>query len=117
MTADTPGDRKRSFVRHVVESRRADEPVVFEAEGVTIEYDDRRIRLVVDDAERDRLETLLETYHVFKIKQPETRKADNGVVYLSAVTDAKHAADFLESLFSDVYRLESGYELTASDGT
>jgi len=112
---DTPDDRKRSFVRRVVESRRTDEPVVFEAEGAEIDYDDRRIRLRVEPAERERLEALLEAYHVFKIKQPETRKADDGVVYLSAVTDAKHAADFLEALFSDVYRLGNGYELAVSD--
>ncbi len=117
MPAETPDDRKRSFVRHVVESRRTDEPVGFEAEGVAIEYDDRRIRLTVEAAERERLEALLEAYHVFKIKQPETRKADDGVVYLSAVTDAKHAADFLEALFSDVYRLGNDYELVTSNGT
>ncbi len=111
MAADTPDDRKRSFVRRIVEARRADESAVFEAEGVTIEYDDRIIRLEVGSAQRDRLEELLGAYRVFKIKQPETRKAEDGVVYLSAVTDAKHAADFLESLFRDVHELREGYEL------
>ena len=115
MAADTPEDRKRSLVRRIVEARRADEPVAFEAEGVTIGYDDRIIRLEVGSAERELLGELLGAYHVFKIKQPETRKADDGVVYLSAVTDAKHAADFLESLFSDVYGLDRGYELAVSD--
>lgn len=111
MTADTPGDRKRSFVRRIVESRRADESVVFEAEDAVIEYDDRTLRLELESDERDRLEELLGAYHVFKIKQPETRKAADGVVYLSAVTDAKHAADFLEAIFRDVYGLSESYEL------
>ena len=111
MTADSPGDRKRSFVRRIVEARRASEPVVFEAGDAAIEYDDRSLRLELGSAERDRLEELLGAYHVFKIQQPETRKADPGVVYLSAVTDAKHAADFVEALFREVYALDEEYEL------
>ena len=110
MTADSPDDRKRSFVRRIVEARGASESVVFEANEATIEYDDRSLRLELTSAEQDRLEGLLETYHVFKIEQPQTRKADPGVVYLSAVTDAKHAADFIEALFRDVYGLAAGYE-------
>jgi hypothetical protein len=111
MAADTPGGRKRSFVRRIVESRRAGESVVFEAGGATIGYEDRTLRVELTSDERDRLEELLEAYHVFKIKQPETRKADGSIVYLSAVTDAKHAADFVEALFRDVYGLSEAYEL------
>jgi hypothetical protein len=111
MAADTPGDRKRSFVRRIVESRQANRAVVFEADGTAIEYENRTLRLELTPDERDRLDERLEAYHVFKIKQPETRKADESVVYLSAVTDAKHAADFLEALFRDVYTLSEGYEL------
>jgi hypothetical protein len=111
MAADSPGGRKRSFVQRIVEARRTGAPVVFAADGVTIEYEDRTLRLELTPGERDRLEDLLEAYHVFKIEQPETRKADEGVVYLSAVTDAKHAADFLEALFREVYTLEEGYQL------
>ena len=109
--ADTPGDRKREFVRRIVESRRADEPVVFEAEGVTVEYEDRAIRLEATPAERERLEGLLEAYRVFKTEQPETRKAPDGVRYLSAVTDAKRVADFREALFREVYERPERYEL------
>jgi len=69
------------------------------------------MRLELTSAERDRLETLLDAYRVFKIKQPETRKADDGIVYLSAVTDAKHAADFIEALFREVYGNDADYEL------
>ena len=111
MAADSPGDRKRSFVRRIVASRQAEESVRFETDDAAIEYDDRRLRLELTPKERDRLEELLESYHVFKIKQPETTKADSGVVYLSAVTDAKHAADFLEALFREVYGFDKGYEL------
>ncbi|MCQ4333875.1 hypothetical protein KM295_10350 [Natronomonas sp. F2-12] len=111
MTDDSPGDRKRSFVRRILEARRTEEPVIFEARDAAIEYDDRSLRLELTAGERDRLEALLEAYHVFKIEQPATRKADDGVVYLSAVTDAKHAADFLEALFREVYGFEEHYEL------
>ncbi|MEF8778928.1 MAG: hypothetical protein V5A36_08450 [Natronomonas sp.] len=111
MTADTPGDRKQFFVRRIIESRQASESVVFEAEGATVEYEDRTLRVELSSDERDRLDESLEAYHVFKIKQPETRKADESIVYLSAVTDAKHAADFVEVLFRDVYELSEEYEL------
>jgi hypothetical protein len=113
VTADTPGDRKRSFVRRIVEARRTEEAVVFETEAgdAAVAYDDRSLRLELTAEERDRLEELLGSYRVFKIRQPETRKADDGVVHLSAVTDAKRAADFLEALFREVYGLDEKYEL------
>ncbi len=111
MPADTPEGRKRSFVRRIGEARRTGESVVFEADDAAIEYDDRMLRLELTADERDRLEELLEVYHVFKIAQPATRKAPNGMVYLSAVTDAKHAADFLEAVFRDVYGFSERYEL------
>lgn len=76
-----------------------------------VEFDDRTLRLLVDDAQLARLEELLDEYRVFKIQQPATRKAARGVVHLSAVTDAKHTADFLESLFREVYGARDGYEL------
>ena len=114
MTADTPGDRRRLLVSRIVEARRADESVQFGSGDIAIEYHDRVLGLEVSPTERDRLEELLESYHVFKIEQPATRKADDGVVYLSAVTDAKHAADFVEALFREVYGLDEEYELRAS---
>ncbi|MFO7927273.1 MAG: hypothetical protein ACQET5_10130 [Halobacteriota archaeon] len=115
MAADTAEDRRKLLVRRLVESRRIGEPAVFEAGDVEIEYDDRMIRLQLIPDERERLDVLLGAYHVFKLKQPETRKADDGVVYLSAVTDAKHAADFIESLFREVYGFGEGYELRTAE--
>jgi hypothetical protein len=112
MDADDPGARKRVLVQRIVQARKADEAVVFEGVGARVEYEDRTLRLEVDADERARLETVLETYHVFKIEQPATRKADEGVVYLSAVTDPKHAADFVEALFREVYGANEGYELS-----
>lgn len=117
MPAATPGRRRKLLVGRLLESRRDGEPAVFEADGVELEYDDRAIRLELTPDERDRLDALLGAYHVFKLKQPETRKADGGVVYLSAVTDAKHAADFIDSLFRDVYGLGEGYELRTTEST
>jgi len=110
--ATTPEDRRRLVVEAIVAHRReGGDPVAFEAVGHRVEYDDRRLRLELDADERDRLDALLSAYHVFKIKQPDTRKADDEVVYLSAVTDPKHAADFIESLFRDLYGADEGYEL------
>ena len=76
-----------------------------------VTYRNRRLRVEADDDERDRLEALLSEYHVFKVQQPDTRKADEGIVYLSAVTDPKHAADFVEALFREVYGAGREYEL------
>lgn len=111
MAADTPGDRKRHFVRRIVDAERADEPAVFETDGVTVVYDDRTVELELTPDQRARLESLLSEYRVFKLQQPETRKAADGVVYVSAVTDAKHAADFLEAVFREVYGRPRGYEI------
>ena len=116
MAADSPGERRQLLVRRIVESRRRGEATVLRAGDASVEYDDRVLRLDVDADERDRLDSLLSTYHVFKIKQPETRKAAEGVCYVSAVTDAKHAADFLEALFHEVYKRGEGYELRAESG-
>ena len=69
------------------------------------------LRLEVGGDERRRLEALLEEYHVFKIEEPATRKAEEEVVHLSAVTDPKHAADFVESVFREAYGADEGYEL------
>lgn len=88
--------------------------LVVEAAGRTVTYQNQSIRLSVDDAERERLEALCADYHVFKVAQPATRKAPDGVVSLSAVTDAKHAADFLEALFREVYELDDRYHLEIS---
>jgi hypothetical protein len=116
MAADTPGERRQLLVRRIVESRRRGEATVFRAGDASVEYDDRTLRLEADPDERGRLDSLLSSYHVFKIKQPETRKAAEDVYYLSAVTDAKHAADFLEALFREVYGRGEGYELGAETG-
>jgi hypothetical protein len=112
MAAQTPGERKQLLVRRLVEARRNDESAVFEAADVSLRYDDRTLRIELDAEERDRLSGLLDAYHVFKIQQPETRKAGDGIVYLSAVTDAKHAADFIDALFVDVYGHGEEYTLT-----
>ncbi len=106
-SATTPSDRRTLLVRRIV----ADSGFEIDAAGTTVEYDERTIRLEVDDEQRQRLEALLAEYAVFKIQQPETRKAPGGVVYLSAVTDPKYAADFLDSLFRSVYGADEGYEL------
>ena len=110
--ATTPVDRRRLVVEAIVAHRReGGDPIVFEGAETRIEYDDRRLRVELGADERDRIESLLSEYHVFKIKQPDTRKADDGVVYLSAVTDPKHAADFVESLFRELYGADEEYEL------
>jgi hypothetical protein len=77
----------------------------------TVEYTDRVLRLELDDAARERLDDLLGAFPVFKLKQPETRKADAGVVYVSVIADAKHAAEFVDAVFREVHDLGECYEL------
>jgi len=112
----TPDDRRQAVVSAIATARRADERVEFVADdtGDRMVFEDRRLRVEV--ADRDRLEALLEEYGVFKVRQPATRKADAGVVYLSAVTDPKHAADFVESLFREVYEAPTDYRLRVEPG-
>jgi hypothetical protein len=78
---------------------------------VRVEYADRLFALEVSTAERDALDEHLGSFPVFKVKQPETRKAPGGTVYVSAIADPKHAADFLEGTFRTVYGLPAEYEL------
>jgi hypothetical protein len=111
MEADDPQSRRTALVKRILEARQRGETVVFEADGDRVEYGDRRLRVELAGDERERLDDVLEAFHVFKPEQPATRKAGDGVVYLSAVTDAKHAADFVEALFREVYGADEGYEL------
>ncbi|CAI50545.2 uncharacterized protein NP_4908A [Natronomonas pharaonis DSM 2160] len=111
MGATDAEGRRRLLVEHILAVRRDGGTVTFVAGDTRVGYEDRRLRLDAAADERERLATLLSEYHVFKIKQPETRTADDGVVYLSAVTDAKHAADFVEALFRTVYGADEDYEL------
>lgn len=110
--ASEPAQRRALIAEAVTAHRRRDsEAAVFEAGDVRVRYADRVIRLDVDPDERDRLDAVLGEFPVFKRKQPETRKAEEGVVYVSAIADAKHAADFLEAAFREVYGRAEGYEL------
>lgn len=125
--ADEPAERRNALVRAIVAHRRGGggdgageegfgagddaDSLVLEGAGRTVTYADRSLRLEVDPAERERLEALCAEYRVFKVAQPETRKAPDGVVYLSAVTDAKHAADFVEAMFREVFEAKRDYEL------
>jgi len=77
----------------------------------TVEYTDRLLRLELDEEGRERLDECLGAFPVFKLKQPETRKADPGVVFVSAIADAKHAAEFVDAVFREVYALGDEYEL------
>lgn len=115
-TADTERDRLVLFVRTVADQRTGGgEGVVFEADAGRAEYDDRTVTLDLSADERERLDALLEDYPVFKLEQPATRKAPEGVVVLSAIADAKHLGDFLESLFREVFEASEGYELRVGD--
>lgn len=111
-SAATPRDRL-SLVADAIATHRNEstERVVLSSGRGRAEYADRLVRLELSDAERDRLDDLLERFHVFKVKQPETRKAPDGVVYISAKADPKHAADFLEGVFRVVYDAPDDYEL------
>lgn len=110
--ATTPTDRRKLVVRAVMAHRKQGTPAVFHADGVRLAYDDRLLELSVSPAARDRLDDLLAEYPVFKLKQPETRKAPQGTVFVSAIADPKHLADFIEDCFVRVYECAAEYALT-----
>ena len=111
-SADTPRDRLRLFVRTVTDQRTGGgDGVAFVAAAGRLEYADRTVTLDLDPAERERLDDLLGRYPVFKYEQPATRKDPEGVVVVSAIADAKHLADFLESVFREVFDAPEGYDL------
>lgn len=107
--ADTPTDRRALYAEAVAASRRrGGERVVFAA------GDDRLVlaedlHFELDGEGRAALDELLGEFPVFKLAQPATRKADEGEVYVSAVTDAKHLADFVDEAFLRVYGHDDGY--------
>lgn len=111
--AAEPGDRRTLLVRAVMDARRSGGTVTLETDAATVEYADRRLRFEVDDDGRAALSELLDDFPVFKVKQPATRKADAGVVYVSAIADPKHVADFVEAAFRRVYDLPEDYGLRA----
>ena len=114
--ADEGGERLALAVDAVATHRaRGSEGAVFEGvdgeRTVRVEYADRLFTLTVSPEESEALSEHLGSFPVFKVKQPETRKAPEGTVYVSAIADPKHAADFLEGTFRTVYGLPADYEL------
>lgn len=88
--------------------------MVFSAGGpvdARLGYEDRLLSLDLSGDERERLAALLDDFPVFKVKRPETRKAPDGTVYVSAIADPKHLADFVEECFRRVFDLEEDYGL------
>lgn len=110
--ADDQGERLGLVAETIAAHReRGSEGAVFEGAGGRVEYADRVLTLELDGPARERLEDLLGEFPVFKIEQPATRKAPEGVVHVSAIADPKHAADFVEGVFRMVYGADEGYEL------
>lgn len=128
MPATSPADRKRLAVRAIARHRAREDGIGFLARAgdreVRLSYTDRTISMDLAEADdatdvgaaRAALDELLASFPVFKLRQPETRKADDGTVYVSALADPKHAADFLEACCRDVFGLGEGYELAVADG-
>jgi hypothetical protein len=131
--SDADAATRRARIAEAITAHRtagSEEPVLFAAEAERdgdrgddgeadsagtrpfVDYHDREITVELTDAERERLDDLLGEFTVFKIAQPATRKAPEGVVHLSAIADPKHAADFVDRLFLDVFAAGAGYELT-----
>lgn len=116
MTADgsDPAERRTAVAKAIVAHRRAgsESPVRLTAPNApTVNYRDREVVVHVDDVERDRLDAVLSEFSVFKLAQPATRKAPDGEVHVSAIADPKHAADFLDRLFLDVFGQPENYDL------
>lgn len=105
--------RHRGSDRVVFEGHPPSDAAAAERDGPAprVEFAERVLRLELDEDERERLDDLLGSFPVFKLKQPETRKADPGVVYASAIADAKHAAEFVDACFRNVHGLGAEYEL------
>ena len=93
--------------------RRGSDGATLRADGHEVRFADRTITLTLTSAERERLDTLLGEFPVFKLDQPATRKAQDGTVSIAAIADPKHAADFLERTFREVHGLEADYTLWA----
>lgn len=125
---DSDAATRRARIAEAITAHRtagSEEPVLFaartgdedgpDATRPFVDYHDREITIELTDAERERLDALLDEFTVFKVAQPATRKASDGVVTVSAIADPKHAADFVDRLFLDVFGANSGYELTVED--
>jgi hypothetical protein len=127
MTATTPTDRRALLARTIAAHRSRDDGATFrgtdgQRRGRVV-YSDRVLELTLPGAEGGpeplasgtdpgaALDAVLAAFPVFKRKQPETRKAPDGTVYVSALADAKHCADFVETVLREVYALDEGYEL------
>jgi hypothetical protein len=118
MTADGESaiERRTRIAEAITAHRRAgsQSPVlvaVAAEDPPYVEYCDREIVVRVEEADRDRLDALLDDFPVFKIAQPATRKAPAGEIHVSAIADPKHAADFLDRLFLDVFERPARYAL------
>lgn len=115
--ASDPAERRALAAEAVIAHReRASEVAVFEGEPpggdpARITYADRVLTLECTDAERGRLDDLLGEFPAFKVKQPDTRKAPEGTVHVSALADPKRLADFVDGAFPAVYGLPDDYRL------
>lgn len=109
--------RRSKMAEAITAHRRAgSQSAVYFGAGIdgdspVVEYVDREITLEVDETQRDRLDSLLAEFPVFKIAQPATRKAPAGEVHISALADPKHSADFIDQLLLSVYERPGEYEL------
>lgn len=117
--AATPADRTALFAEAITAHRkRGSEGTAVEAmredgddpTAVRLVYEDGTVTFQVTDDGRERLDDLLSEFPVFKIKQPETRKAQEGTVHVSAIADPKRAGDFIEAAFREVYELPEEYQ-------
>jgi hypothetical protein len=118
--SEEPTQRRARIAEAIAAHREAgsQSPVLFGSdadERAFVEYIDREVTVRVDDAERDRLDSHLAEFPVFKIAQPATRKAPDGEVHVSALADPKHIADFLDGLFLSVFDQPEGYELVVQE--
>lgn len=81
------------------------------ARSLRLVYAEGVITFECTPRERERLDDLLADFPVFKLQQPATRKAPDGIVHVSAVADPKRAADFVDAAFRRVYELPESYRL------
>ncbi|WP_435194911.1 hypothetical protein [Natronomonas sp. EA1] len=104
-------ERRVTLVRALHAHRGETETLRIEAGGETLEFSNSVLRV---PAPVETVEPFLAEHPVFKVKQPETRKASEGVTFVSAKADANHLAGFIDAVFEDLFSLGDGYDLAVS---
>jgi hypothetical protein len=125
--ADTPAERRKLFAEAVTAHRARSSAFLTvevaadpDLDGTDddgdplpapwIQFSERTFNLDVTDAERERLEALLEEYREFRIEDLSAPEESDGTnVRITARSDANRLAGFVDDAFQHVYGRDEGY--------